>query len=273
MPAENHELSPPIVIVAPTQRCGTTLIQRAINSTGNSVIYGENFALLEKYPGLVAHFESRVGNPQVEAMRRRILTKDYDRDLSGLFPEMPGFASLLKRQFYDQLRYYNRSSIADGFHRWGIKHQIVDLASFSSFYKLASSSRFVFVYRDVIAAAQSAKARFGTSGETQIAEFSSRWVRNISAMRKVKDQRTLHLEYADLEADPDTWADAIRSHCSLDNMDPNVWHRRVNVSSDIDILSEGEAQTGYRRPAQLTNEERAIVLRIAGKARDEYGYR
>ena len=48
---------PPIFVIGPTTRCGTSLLQRLLNSTGKAVVYGENFALLQTFPDIIRNYQ------------------------------------------------------------------------------------------------------------------------------------------------------------------------------------------------------------------------
>ena len=77
---ENEEPRRPVFVVAPARRCGTTLLQRALNSSGTAIIYGENFMFLEVLPGSLPGI---LGNlplkkARTREVREQVLSGNYD---------------------------------------------------------------------------------------------------------------------------------------------------------------------------------------------------
>jgi hypothetical protein len=88
----NDSPEPPIIIVGPTTRCGTTLLQRALNSTRKIVIYGENFMFMQKYPDMIHGFtRSLNANRHNNASSRAMLRSGVDFEASALFPDYDAY--------------------------------------------------------------------------------------------------------------------------------------------------------------------------------------
>src|SRR5262245_7763501 len=121
---DQNSQSPPVFIVAPWRRCGTTLLQRALNSSGSAIIYGENFVFVEQYPFMVARVNAGLERKQARtaSIRRRVLSGDYDIDASALFPDFGLYAQLMRSHFYALARYYERLTHRYGRPIWGLKH-------------------------------------------------------------------------------------------------------------------------------------------------------
>src|SRR5690349_16149172 len=130
--------SPPVFVVAPWRRCGTTLLQRALHSSGSAIIYGENFNFLEHYPFMVADVIDRLETKQATtaSIRRRVMSGDYDIDASSLFPDYRSYAQLMRSHFYAIARYYERLTLGYGCRIWGLKHQVRQANAFSAFLQL-----------------------------------------------------------------------------------------------------------------------------------------
>jgi len=151
----------PVIVVGPTTRCGTSLLQRALNSTRKIVIYGENFTFMHKYPdmlrGLDKHVEGKRRNIRAS---RDLLLSGEDFEGSSLFPDYDNYIAALRQNFFGIARFYRSDAAALGFQRWGIKHQIRDQRSFEIVPQLMSRAVFIFIYRELLAVAKSAKARW-----------------------------------------------------------------------------------------------------------------
>ena len=90
---------PPIFVIGPTTRCGTSLLQRLLNSTGKAVIYGENFALLQTFPDIIRNYQREAdAKRKVIAMARDLLVKEKeDFEASSLFPDFDNYLRAIGR--------------------------------------------------------------------------------------------------------------------------------------------------------------------------------
>lgn len=238
------------------------------------MIYGENFIFAEHIPNLVGVWrKSEHRSAQgVDLFRERFRRGEADQDMSGLLPPYNSVSQLLKKQFYEYFYLYNHDAISMDRERWGFKHQIISLSGFLSFHNLASTARYIFMYRDIIEVLKSYRARFGLEGPAQAAHLSEKWKNHVSAMRSLDGENCLHIELTDLERDPEHWARKIEDHCSLPPINIDVLKKKINVSDIIDSLSVEEKALRYRAPAELSNSEIDAILTKCGDFRSQLGY-
>lgn len=268
----------PVFIVAPWRRCGTTLLQRAFNSSGQAVVYGENFNFMENYPAIVAGVCTNVQTKQsrTDLLRRQVLDAGEDVDGSALFPDYGTYARLMRQHFYAMARYYQQETEKYGRHLWGLKHQIRRPEAFTIFVQLMPRARYIFVYRDVVDVARSDKARFPNDYVTMNAYtiLGSMWARNTNLLRGMTGPNVLHLEFSEL-GDADAMVEKLSAHCGVSGIRKEVFARRINVSPVIDRLEDGEQRSGYRAPVALGEQERAALIagvrRVGGGAAARMG--
>jgi hypothetical protein len=269
-------INPPIIIAAPTQRCGTTLIQRALNSTKQAIVYGENFHLVENIPEIVANIETNldVKVERTTSSREQLILGRYDQDLSALYPDYGAYAALIKAKFFDLLNFYAAESVRHGFARWGVKNQITNLNGFLSLVRLVPNLTCVIVYRDIGEVIRSHKARFPRTLSTlnDYRAYGARWARNYRVLRSFRGPGCLHIEHRDLVQSPDFFIDRLEKICGISGIDRAVFTRKINVSPIIDTLTLDEAESGYRPPADLSVEEYEAVMSTAGETALHYGY-
>lgn len=267
---------PPTVIVAPSRRCGTTLLQRALNSSGDMIVYGEDYRLVERYPELaqecMRHFAEKCR--RTADARQRVIRGIYDFDASMLFPDYAGYVKVVSASAVNLYRYYGEQAGRDGFRDWGIKHNIRSAAGFAAFVELFRQARYIVITRNVIDVAKSEKARFAAEyrGPADYAALAARWCRNVQLLRRLKGPRVLQLEYQDVAAAPGRIVEAIGGFCRLRRIDERVFQRKVNVSPVLDRLSPAERESEYRPPQPLAPAETAAIVRIAGPLLAELGY-
>lgn len=267
---------PPIMIVAPTARCGTTLLQRLINSTGNTIVYGENFLMVEmmaEHARIAAmNLDHKVSTSK--ALRDKLKGGTYEEDMSLMFPDYLQYNVLVRRSWLVYFDFYSRESLRNGYIRWGIKHQVRFVPSFLQFYQNFASAKFIFVYRNIIDVAKSHKARFGDlKGPDDFAEFGARWAGNYLALRKLNGPNCLHVEHSDLVSHPGLWISNIENHCEISGIDRKVMDNWINVSSFQDVLTPEEAQAKYKKPIELSDAELEALVSRSGETAREFGYR
>jgi hypothetical protein len=174
-----------------------------------------------------------------------------------LWPRYDPLVGILKEALIKTLDHYARDSARDGYKRWGIKHPVQKFSGFQSFLQLCRAAGCVFVYRNVFEVAPSAKARFPWRFATpeKFAELGRQWATNTMAMRKLRNERILHVENSDIVANPRAFAAALERHCSVAEIDPAIFQSRINVAPGLDRLSAEEATDQYRAPVHLTPAE------------------
>lgn len=266
----------PVMLVAPSRRCGTTLLQRAINSSGQIIIYGENFNFVELYPsilkGVLQSYEVKCQNTAYA--REKLVAGEYDFDASMLYPDYPSYVEMMRGNLARIYQFYETSTARLGFEGWGLKHQVRDIEAFVQFMRHFPRLRYVFVYRSIVEVARSEKARYPHQypEPRYFAALGQRWSRNVEAMRRVQGAEILHLEYREIAEAPDETMERLKNFCDFDQIDAGVFARRVNVSPLLDRLSEEERETGYRPPSSLSPEDHAALLLHAEATCRRLGY-
>lgn len=267
----------PLLIVAPTQRCGTTLLQRLFNSTRHIIVYGENFVITEKIPRLLlgAHANSDVKTKNVRFALEKILSGEVDFDSSMLFPDYEGYLRVHEKNFRNFLAFYETCSKRYGFSRWGLKHQIRDLRAFLFFLRVVPEAQYVFIYRDLLNVARSARARWPEQYQTpgEFRRLGRQWQQNLDAILRFRGRHYLVLRYEDLIQDPDEKLRLLEDFTGIHDIDRTIMKSKINVSPILDQLSSEELRTTYRPPEELKEEEIEALLAEGRDLYDRLGYR
>jgi hypothetical protein len=270
---EKHGSPAPILILAPTTRCGSTLLQRAINETGQAIVYGENFIFTESAPLLLAGRMSEI-EPKARAARATLeafLKGERGIDGSGLFPDYGAYRELLLSFVYQVARFYGEQSAAHGYRRWGLKHQIANLAGFHRFVQLVPDFRSVTLFRDLVDVAKSMQTRWPENLETeaQCLEIGKRWRNHLAYLLRLDRRRNLVVRYEELVADPERFIPAIEAHLGVP-LGREAFRKRVNVHTfDFETGRAGEE---YRPPSALAAGKVRALLEGAQPLYGRLGY-
>lgn len=265
---------PPVFVIGPTTRCGTSLLQRLLNSTGKIVVYGENFALLQTFPDIIRNYQREAdAKRKVIAMARDLLVeKREDFEASSLFPDFDSYLRALIGSFRLLLRSYRDDAAALGFERWGIKHQIRSQTSFAILPRLLPDARYVMIYRDLLPVARSAKARWPGDfrGPQDWRRFARNWADNIRTMQRLSGDAFLLLKYENFTADPEPHLQRLERFVEIDGIDRAVMTRRINDQPRF--APDGSAVTDYRPPQPLSDEETDLMMSECAAFYRELGY-
>lgn len=264
----------PILILAPTTRCGSTLLQRAINQRGQAIIYGENFVFLEQLPFLVngaaEHFEGKVR--AAAATLEEFLRGNKGMDASALFPDYEAYRRLLWGFFYQVAQFYRDQARSHGYSRWGLKHQITALAGFHHFLQIIPGYRSVTVFRDLIAVAKSMNTRWpeNLQTEAQCFEIGRNWQNNLKYLLRLDRRRNLVLRYEDLATHKERWLALVEKHLELE-VSREAFDKRVNAHS-YDLVT-GRVSESYSPPTDLPESKIEALLKGAQPLYGQLGYR
>lgn len=263
----------PILILAPTTRCGSTLLQRAINQAEQAIIYGENFIFMEQAPlvlgGQLADIE-----PKTQAALASLdvfLKGDKGIDASALFPDYGAYRRLLLSFFYQIADFYQRESTKHGHNRWGVKHQITNLAGFHNFVQLVPGFKSVTVFRDAVDVAKSMQTRWpeNLASPAQCFEIGKQWRENLRYLLHLDRSRNLVIRYETLVGSPEELIPKIESHLGV-ALSPEAFRKKVNAHTFDPVT--GQAGETYVPPSELPRGKLRALLHGAQPLYGRLGY-
>jgi len=257
----------PVIITAPTARCGTTLVQRLLCTGDNSFLYGEEVGLhIRTLTGflfsLLQQFER--GGEAADAEFERALAGDQTHWSPGL---MPPTAVILKA--WTETYYQIPSALADygqsiGRPIWGFKGPDYARDMLKAFLMLMPRARIIYVFRDLNAALKSAKARRFVTTDEEVAAFCVKWATNMREMLDLRgDARVLFLKYEDFAPNRAAIVSAIERFTGAAGLKAEVFDVKVNTFKGD--AAQGFSPTQYIPPADLTEADRAAITAHAGE--------
>ena len=257
----------PVIITAPTARCGTTLVQRLLCTGDNSFLYGEEVGLHIRtltgfLIGLIQQFER--GGDAADAEFERALSGDQDDWRPGL---MPPTQVMLKA--WTETYYQIPAALADygtsiGRPIWGFKGPDYARDMLKAFLMLMPKARILYVFRDLAEALKSAKARRFVTTDEEVAAFCAKWATNMREVLDLRaDERVLFLKYEDLIADRGRTVAGIETFTGATGLKPGVFDVKVNTFKGD--AAQGFSPNQYIPPADLSAADRAAIATHAGQ--------
>ncbi len=266
----------PIIVVGPTTRCGTTLLQRLLNSTREIIIYGENFYMLQNVPQTIGGLHRHVETKQriIKTTMHMLRNTNEDFEGSNLFPDMEEYLQAVRGSFHLLMRFYDQYSQKMDFPRWGLKHQVFGVRGFQFLQKLLPEARYVMIYRDLYPVTKSAKARWPSDYPDLDAysQFGARWQRHIREMQSARAKHQLLFKYEDFIANPGPHIDRLESFIGTDQIDRSVMDRKINSNPRIDSADGLTVENTYVEPVELSESETQALFKNCVEFYRELGY-
>ncbi|HJW95803.1 MAG TPA: sulfotransferase [Thermoanaerobaculia bacterium] len=259
VPTEFASELDPLFVTAPTTRCGTTLLQRLICSAPNALLFGESVAgdietaLMMSYARALMYDASRI---PVRMKLESVLSGDVNRWLYDLTPDIDAYLHALRGQYESPLIGARDSAIRHGRAVWGVKYPRWSAATIDLLRSMIPGSRWIYIHRDVLACLRSAKGRGDLLRPGDEVLFAQEWTANLEfALTLPRDERLLLLDYDELARDREAFLRSIEEFSGARPIDRSVLEHRVNDSE------------GYLPPVELTEQEIAQALAVAGETR------
>lgn len=250
----------PILIFAPSARCGITVLQRLLNSTGKIIIYGENSLLINTMPQQLIHLPATAD--QHRQARQRLIAGEYDFWSSAIWPDVGRYCQATVQAIKLLLKNYQCAAAGDGFAHWGIKNPLNDGRFAAFFHQTFPASKIIFIYRHIVDVARSYKARKWLDNEQKLADVVKRWCQILSYMLgSDDDDRLMKIRYEDLVARPAEHAQRLEDFVGVAGIDRTVFGKKINTFTGP--IGRGYSPTQYIEPEDLTGREIQIIRSLA----------
>jgi hypothetical protein len=258
----------PIIVTAPSARNGITLLQRLLNSTPDTIVFGENTMLVDHLPRLVlAATKTHADHGAAHAASlRRFLDEGGEYWSSDLWPDTESFVRIALGAFAQAVSVYAETAEGSGRGRWGIKNPMTDPDMVARLRMLLPAARIVFIHRDLFDVARSAKARRFVQTDDDLDRLADAWQANLLRMLDAADDRVLVIRYEDLVGGPEETIAGLESFAGVGGIDRAIMARRINTFAGT------EAPDGYVEPAPLSDGETALLARRADAGLRAAGY-
>jgi hypothetical protein len=256
----------PVIVTAPTQRCGTTLVQRLLSASTNAFLYGEEIGL-----HIRTLTESLTWVMQQLDRTGAAWDADFQMALAGQLNDWrPGVtppSSVLLRAWVET--YYQIPMALETYGQsigrpiWGFKYPDYPREVLKAFLMLMPKARIVYVFRHLAEVLKSAKARRFVATDDDVAAFCAKWATNMRETLELRqDPRLLFLRYESLVADETAHVRLLESFTGAAGIDPAVFGVKVNTFAGE--AAQGHSPTQYIEPEALTAADQAAIEANAG---------
>jgi Sulfotransferase family len=237
----------PLLLTAPTIRCGTTLLQRLICSSPDALLFGEQAAdeLATAVQLITARRQMLAGNrADFDASLAAFAAGDSSDWMIDLLPDVDGYLQAIADGYLQPAAYCREFALRAGRRVWGVKYPGWGRDVLQRMMAELPRAKLIVIHRDVAAALRSAKARGSVRRLADAKAICAQWAANMRfASQLPSSPRTLLVAYEDLIRDPEPQLRRIEAFAGIAAIDRGVLAQRVN------------AWGGYVEPAELSEAE------------------
>jgi hypothetical protein len=264
----------PIIVTSPSIRCGTTLVQRLLCSSGEAVIWGEVAGQELETAASYLTGRTLLLRSHAERLaegRRRVFEEGVDEWLFDLTPDVETYLQALGRGLVTFLEACKAEARAISRRSWGLKYPGLSPVALRFAVTCLPRSRIVWIHRPLGPCLSSAKARGTVGSLAQAAEFAEGWARRAEeAIALSGVGNFLLLPYEVLVGRPEEALPRLAGFCGLAALPAAALDRRINAWDSSTGL-EGAAEGGYIAPARLVPAEERIVEAAEAPLRERLG--
>jgi len=236
----------PVFVFSAGWRSGSTLLQRALCSHPEIMVWGENLALVDVLQSV--HQKACSLQELSETQRKRAEGKIHQAWIPMLNPELSSFEEGLRGLLAAAYREPARSR---GKSRWGFKEVRHDLETARFLQRLFPGARFLLLVRNPVDCLASARATT-KEGRGLLVQaggseaFVGHWTSLTESFLDAGELPSLLIRYEDLIEDPETWLERLANLLEVDSrgFDRSVFEKKLR---------------GWKREPFLADQDRAAL--------------
>jgi len=251
----------PILLSSPTIRCGTTLLQRLLCSSENTLIYGEEIG-----KDLELQLQIFASRKMVYLHSRQRFAISLDRVMQGdtndwipdLMPDIDGYLVVLREGSFAGLSYCQQHAEKNGRTLWGFKYPGWQPHLIRMLFDAIPGTRAIYIFRDLADCVRSAKAWGELHSEADTQQFCTQWAGHLRFMLQWQDSNpVLMLKYEELIKEPGRAIEQLRNFLPFEDMKSEVLQYKINnMTEGADSRRDHH---NYIEPAALTERESDFI--------------
>jgi hypothetical protein len=255
----------PLIVTSPVQRSGTTLLQRLLCSSPETLIFGEKPAQdLKSFLTVYAqtldeHAWHRNSSQRTSSWSAQVEGNDASL---GLTPDADGYRRVVREATFAGVSYCRDYARSNGRLVWGFKHRAWSPDFIQLLRRAMPKARLLFIVRDLVPALKSAKAHHLVGSEQDLREFCLAWLNGTAYCDELRDDPCAHVvRYEELVEDPAWTLSVISEFSGASQMDLSILGDKVSTWTR---QSDGSGSINeHTPPAELTGGELKIIEGIA----------
>ncbi len=249
------------MLSSPTIRCGTTLLQRLLCSSENTLIYGEEIG-----KDLELQLQIFASRKMVYTHSRQRFANSLDRVMQGdtndwipdLMPDIDGYLVALREGSFAGLSYCQQHAKNNGRELWGFKYPGWQPHLIRMLFDVIPATSMIYIFRELADCVRSAKAWGEIRSEAETQQFCAQWAAHLTFMQQWQHARAvLILRYEELTEEPDRIVDELCDFLPFKGIKREVLQHKINnMTEGVDSRRNHH---DYIEPGILTDLESGFI--------------
>ena len=257
----------PILITSPCQRSGTTLLVRLLNSSRNTMIYGENAAndiafLINQITHrrlFLAHNKN-----QRDLQLQTMLDGNLNQWIPDLLPKIDDYLNSMEKAFFNHIYFFEEYAKKKDRDVWGVKQPGWTGGNINVLWNSIPKSKVIYIYRNIESCLQSAKGIQLVNNSDDAKVFLQGYLNSYNSVMQLPDSdKMLKIEFSDLIENPEKSISKIQTFTGISDIDRSVMDTKINTYFG-DNRSK-ETKDGYISPIELSKDEKNLITEVEGK--------
>jgi hypothetical protein len=257
----------PILITSPSQRSGTTLMVRLLNSSPNALIYGESAAndisfLLNQltHRKLVLQFDKNKRDLELQSM----LTGNVNQWIPDLLPKIDDYLKSMEKAFLMHIDFFQEYAEKENRNIWGIKQPGWTGGNINVLRSCLPRAKVVYIYRAMEDCVKSAKGIQMINNFNDSKIFLEGYLQSYNTVMQIPDsEKLLKISFTDLIKKPKEIISKIEAFTGALGIDEKIIEKKVNTYYGDD--RSPKSNDGYITPLELTENEIKLIKEAKGK--------
>lgn len=266
---EQIKASEPVFVWALSARCGTTLLQRLISSSGEILMFGEDGLMTQYLPAFILDVTQHSG--QIENATELLAGGDYTNWVPNALAEPGIHRKALVDGYYRMLQAYQESAQKYDYGRWGTKQPELKKPNIEFIQQLLPNSKHIFLYRHIHDVVKSNKARKFVKDLEDVYNLCRKWAGRLKTLMEdlASDPQNLPVKFESLVNNKHQETNRISDFINVEQLDLEVFEHKVNTWPGY---GDGHSPDQYIEPEPLTDKEMQLVQKIPDDVMRMAGY-
>ena len=257
----------PILITSPCQRSGSTLLVRLLNSTSNTLIYGENAANdISFLVNQLTHKKLFLMHDknQRDLLLKSMLEGNVNQWIPDLLPKVDDYLESMEKAFLMHIQFFQDYAKKENRSVWGIKQPGWTGGNINVLKSCLPNSKVVYIYRDMEACVKSAKGIQMINNFDEARMFLQEYLQSYNTVMQLPDSdNLLKISFSDLVKEPKKTISKIAAFTGAQDIDEEIM--KIKVNTYFGDARSPQSNDGYISPSELSEEEISLIKEAKGK--------
>lgn len=224
--------NPPIFITSPVQRCGTTLIQRLLCSSSDTLIFGESVANdLHIYASLYQNKQLMFGGPHNawrDQQLAQVLEGEVNAWIPDLLPDRDAYLENYKQALLNYCAFLQQYAAREGRSQWGCKLPGWPIPQLDYLQRLIPGTKIIYIHRELEACVVSARSINMCFDEPSTQQFRHMYAfQQAEAERRLHHEEVLWIDYQELVEQPAKIITQLAAFTNAQGIDAGVMGHKI----------------------------------------------